>query len=47
MAGQLTWTAKSGTFTVNPGEKSGSIRMHLEAGPTYKPEEIGGTWRCG
>src|SRR5438132_781919 len=29
MAGQLTWSAESGTFTVDPGEKGGSLRMHL------------------
>ena len=47
MAGQITWISKSGSFTVNPGEKSGSIHMHLEAGPTEKPEDISGSWRCG
>lgn len=47
MAGQVTWTAKSGTFTVNPGEKTGSVQMHLEAGPSFKPEDISGSWRCG
>ena len=47
MAGQVTWTAKSGSFTVAPGEKGGSIQMHLEAGPNFKPEDISGTWHCG
>ena len=44
MAGQETWTAQSGTFTVNSGEKSGSVHMHL--GPASS-EDISGTWRCG
>jgi len=46
MAGQVTWTSSSGTFTVNPGEKSGSIQMHLTAG-AFKPEDLSGHWRCG
>jgi len=47
MAGQETWSAKSGTFTVNAGEKSGTIQMHLESGPGQPGEDISGTWRCG
>jgi hypothetical protein len=46
MAGQVTWTAAAGTFTVDRGEKTGSIQMHLTAG-SFKPEDIAGHWRCG
>lgn len=46
MAGQATWTAASGTFTVARGERSGSIQMQLTGG-TVQPENISGHWRCG
>jgi len=49
MAGQLTWSAESGTFTVDPGEKGGSLRMHLTSGGGAggSTEDLSGRWRCG
>jgi hypothetical protein len=50
MAGQQSWSAESGTFTVDPGEKGGSLRMHLTSGgggAGGSAEDLTGRWRCG
>jgi hypothetical protein len=44
----MSWQSERGTFTVDPGEKSGSIDMVLMSGPSDpNPETVKGKWRCG